>query len=423
MASVPAFLIAKLLRFLTRLRGGGSALPGYVLLRLVPDALGMALGKLPRGVIFVTGSNGKSTTTMMLAALLKEHGLRVFSNPAGGNLPQGLASALVARASLAGTVRADIAVLEVDEAYGPAIAALVTPDWVVVTNIQVDQLNRFGEPEQVYRKVLELALGAKIGVVVNRSDPNGEALGSELLARGQRVETMELAPEVIAQPAHGLVSAPLFFDSVTPLEAAPSAVVTAVEGRLARLQVAGWLGEIELPAPGVHYAIDAGLAVAMAVAVVGSGFRNEALVRAFDGASPVYGRGETIQYRGHDFALTMMKNLPSLQANLDSMRGPFATVWLSVDEGTPDPSWIFDVDLGPLTHVDVLSGSKAWQWALLLEHRAIPYGQVIEDTREAFNAVVHLAGESSAPIQAIVNYEQMMLIRRIAGYRELEGKQ
>jgi UDP-N-acetylmuramyl tripeptide synthase len=90
-----AVFLAKLVRFAARLRGGGSAFPGLVLLRLIPDVLRRSLESLPSGVIFVTGSNGKSTTTAMLVGILRAHGLRVFSNPAGGNLPQGLASALV----------------------------------------------------------------------------------------------------------------------------------------------------------------------------------------------------------------------------------------------------------------------------------------------------------------------------------------
>jgi len=102
MGLIIAFGVAKVVRFLTRLRGGGSAFPGLVVLRLLPQVLERTLGGLPRGVIFVTGSNGKSTTTTMLAGILRAHGLKVFTNSAGGNLPQGLASALVGSASLRG---------------------------------------------------------------------------------------------------------------------------------------------------------------------------------------------------------------------------------------------------------------------------------------------------------------------------------
>ena len=135
----------------------------------------------------------------------------------------------------------------------------------------------------------------------------------------------------------------------------------------------------------------------------------------------MFGRGETLSYRGVDIELTMMKNLPSLQANIDAMTERPELVWVAVDEGTPDPSWIYDVDLGVLDHVDVLTGSKAWQWALFLEYRGIPWGQVVEDTAQALETVRKLALESGAPVTAVVNYEQMMLIRRLAGYKELEG--
>jgi hypothetical protein len=117
----------------------------------------------------------------------------------------------------------------------------------------------------------------------------------------------------------------------------------------------------------------------------------------------------------------MMKNLPSLQVNLAALEGPLEIVWVAVDEGTPDPSWIFDVDLGPIDHVDVLSGTKAAQWALFLEYRGIPYGTLVEDTSEALTTVSRLAHNTVQPVTAIVNYEQMMLIRRLAGYKELEG--
>jgi hypothetical protein len=117
----------------------------------------------------------------------------------------------------------------------------------------------------------------------------------------------------------------------------------------------------------------------------------------------------------------MMKNLPSLQANLDAFATPLERVWIAVDEGTPDPSWIFDVDTRAIGSVSIISGSKAAQWALLLEYRGIDYGSVVEDTRAGMDALVGATDESSGMLHAIVNYEQMMLIRRIAGYKELEG--
>ena len=421
MGKVPSFVIAKLLRFLTRLRGGGSAFPGLVLMKLRPQVLSETLGSLPLGTVFVSGSNGKSTTTTMIAALLRAHGTRVFSNPAGGNLPQGLASAVVGAASLGGRVSADIAVLEVDEAYAGMIADALAPNWVVLTNIQVDQLNRFGEPENVYRMLRDLAARATTGVLVNAGDPNLLALGAEIAALGSRVEYVDLSPEALASARHGVVAAPLHSEAPQRLPGAPAALLQTTSGARASIRVGSEDVALNLPAPGLHYAVDATLAVGCVALVLGQDLDSQAVADSMGRSVPVYGRGETISFKGADIALTMMKNLPSLQANLDAMTKSPELVWVAVDEGTPDPSWIYDVDLGVVDHVDVLTGTKAWQWAVFLEYRGIPYGRVIEDTSEALSAVRSMARERGVPVAAIVNYEQMMLIRRLAGYKELEG--
>ena len=422
MGKFPAFLIAKLLRFLTRLRGGGSAFPGLVLLKLRPSVLSETLGSLPGGLVFVTGSNGKSTTTTMITSILRAHGSRVFTNPAGGNLPQGLASAVVATANLRGQIAADLAILEVDEAYGGMIADSITPDWVVLTNLQVDQLNRFGEPENVYRMLRDLAARATTGVLINSADPNVLAIGAEISAAGGRVEHVALSPEALARAPHGVVAAPLHAEDTTaPLSHRATATLLDTVGSRATVQVAGAEVVCELPAPGLHYAVDATLAAGISHHVLGSPLQPELLGQALSGGPPVFGRGETISHKGARISLTMMKNLPSLQANLDAMTESPELVWLAVDEGTPDPSWIYDVDLGVLDHVDILTGTKAWQWAIFLDVRGVPWGRVVEDTADALAAVARLARERAAEVTAVVNYEQMMLIRRLAGYKDIEG--
>jgi UDP-N-acetylmuramyl tripeptide synthase len=413
-------LLAKLARFATRLRGGGSAFPGLVLLKLQPQVLEKTLGSLPGGVVFVTGSNGKSTTTAMLAQLLRHHGVQVFTNPAGGNLPQGLASAVVASATLAGRVKADIAVLEVDEAYGPHISELLRPDWVVVTNIQLDQLNRFGEPEHVFDLVYTLASRAKKGVVVNSGDPNLAVLGGRTHATGLHTHSVAMSETATSRQAHGLVSAPLIFDDEVTAGGSPVATLVDCVGTIASVEVSGNVIDVAIPVPGLHYGVDAALAIGVASVLRDGALDHAAITKAFAAGQPVYGRGEVISYRGRDLAITMQKNLPSLQVNLAAMTEPAERVWVAVDEGTPDPSWIFDADVSILDHVDVVTGTKAHQWALLLEYRGIPYGKIIEDTQEALDHITSLP-HNNTPIRAIVNYEQMMLVRRLAGYKDLEG--
>ena len=421
MGKIPAFVVAKLLRFLTRLRGGGSAFPGFVLLRLRPAVLPDSLGNLANGTVFVSGSNGKSTTTTMVVSLLRAHGKRVFSNPAGGNLPQGLASAVVANASLTGRISADVAVLEVDEAYGGIIADAITPDWVVLTNLQVDQLNRFGEPEHVYALLHDLAQRAIRGVLVNAGDPNLRAMGAQLQAAGHQVFWVEVSPEAASSAPHGLVPAEVFPELLEHLTGDPVATLVSVEGSTATLAMGGERVDVTLPGPGLHYAVDATLAAGMARVLLGSELSSPTLAEAMTNSQPVFGRGEKITYRGTEVSLIMMKNLPSLQVNIDALTTRPDVTWVAVDEGTPDPSWIYDVDLGVIDHIDVVTGTKAWQWVLLCEHRGIPYGEVIEQTAEALDRVVALASAKGSHVTAVVNYEQMMLIRRLAGYKELEG--
>ncbi|MDQ1527159.1 MAG: hypothetical protein QOG18_1772, partial [Microbacteriaceae bacterium] len=150
----------KLVRVLARLRGGGSAFPGYVTTRLAPRFLQDVTSQFEYGIVYVLGSNGKSTTTHMLTGVLRAHGLTVFTNPSGANLPQGIASSILGESNLLGRIKADIGVLEVDEAFALEFAATVPPSTVLVLNTQVDQLYRFYETERVADMMLDTAAEA-----------------------------------------------------------------------------------------------------------------------------------------------------------------------------------------------------------------------------------------------------------------------
>ena len=117
-----------------------------------------------------------------------------------------------------------------------------------------------------------------------------------------------------------------------------------------------------------------------------------------------------------------MKNPPSLQMNLDALEEAPEQVFVSVDEGTPDPSWIFGADLSRLDHVDVVSGTKAWQIAARLGYGDIPVGLVEPSLGEALDKFLALPKPSRGMKTMIVNYEQMMSIRRRLGQSGIEGK-
>ena len=165
-----AVAAGKAARALSRLRGGGSALPGLVVEKLDPRFLTHALADLPRGVVVVTGTNGKTTTTKMLAAILCQHGLTVFTNPTGSNFTRGVISSMLAEIRLSGRLTADVAVLELDEAHALKFAAVVRPTYSLLLNVARDQLDRFAEIDQTAQLLGQLAEQTSAGVVLNLND-------------------------------------------------------------------------------------------------------------------------------------------------------------------------------------------------------------------------------------------------------------
>ena len=187
--------LGKLVRLAaTRRGGGGYAMPGRVVERLVPGYLAATAGRLPAGVVLVTGTNGKTTTTKMVVELVRAAGTRVVTNPTGSNLARGIVSSLVREADWRGRLDADMAVFEVDEAYASRFVAQVRPRWVLALNLSRDQLDRFGEVDTVAERVAAAARAATEGVVANADDPRLAALGLALADAGVAVDYFGVAP-------------------------------------------------------------------------------------------------------------------------------------------------------------------------------------------------------------------------------------
>ncbi len=418
----------KAVRALARLRGGGSAFPGYVTTRLAPRFLEDVTSQFRYGVVYVLGSNGKSTTTHMLTEVLRAHGLRVFTNPSGANLPQGIASSILGESSIFGRVNADIGVLEVDEAFALEFAASVPPSTVLVLNTQVDQLYRFYETERVADMMLDTAQQASTHIVTNREDPY-----LSKIARRYPAGDAATAPDItyfgasdalIASAPHGLFNAKDYRDAdVAPEHHSALAELVAVDRAGATIDVRGESLQVTLPAKGLHYGIDAAAAVATAAVILGPDFSGESAVAAFAAMKPAYGRGELLRFGAEQVEFVMFKNAASLQLNLDAIPDPPEQVLLAIDEGTPDISWIYDIDFGALDHVDVVTGAKAWQIALRLEHEGIPIGVVEPDLKKAIDLMRALPKPAEGMKTWIVNYEIMMLARKQIGFLNLENQQ
>lgn len=414
-----AVLVGKAIRALARLRGGGSAIPGKVAMLIEPQLLKKTLGSLKYGAIFVSGSNGKSTTTALVAGALASQGLEVFSNPSGGNMPQGIGSAVVGKASLIGKLQADVAVLEVDEAYGELIAPLLTPSYVVLTNIQIDQLNRFFEPDRVYKMLLAAAQTATRGVVVNGSDQNLVDLA--LALGGNLASQVSVSTKALEKWPTGALAAPRFGVSETVNTLHTSAVVVSEDNSSAVIEVEGVSASVKLPGNGLHFAIDTALAFALSSRVLGTGFDLTAAAKAISNQQTVYGRGEVAQYQGVEIQILMMKNPSSMRATLVAMDEPETAVWIAMDDGTPDPSWLYDIDLTRIGKVRMVSGSRAWHFATRLVYASIPVEEVIPDSKQALQHYCDFLRTEGKRGTLLTNYEQMMAIRKLMGFLDLES--
>jgi UDP-N-acetylmuramyl tripeptide synthase len=419
--------LGKLVRGLARLRGGGSAFPGYVTTRLAPRFLEDVTAQFRHGIVYVLGSNGKSTTTHMLTGVLRAHGLKVFTNPSGANLPQGIASSILAESSLLGKLDADIGVLEVDEAFALEFADTVPPSTVLVLNTQVDQLYRFYETERVADMMLDTAQRAKLHIVTNREDPYLSKVAGRY-AEGDAAQNPDITyfgatDELIAKSPHGLFNAADYRDknaAEVHHEALAELIDTDRTG--AKVLVAGEVIDVVLPAKGLHYGIDAAAAMATAAIILGDQFSPSAAVDAFAAMKPAYGRGELLDFGNEKVEFVMFKNAASLQLNLDAIPEPPEQVLLAIDEGTPDISWIYDIDFSAIDHVDVITGAKAWQLATRLEHEGMRVGAVEPDLRKAIDLMRALPRPSRGMKTWIVNYEIMMLARKQIGFLELENQ-
>ncbi len=171
---------AKFAGWLSRVlrRGGGDSLPGVVAQYLLPQLGGILARQLTRGVIIVTGTNGKTTTTKLLGEMLTLRGEEVVSNRSGSNMKQGIISSLIAAAGVRGKLRGSptIGLFEVDEATVPLVVEAIGATDIVVTNLFRDQLDRFGEVDAVATTVGEAIQATNARVYLNADDPTVASL-------------------------------------------------------------------------------------------------------------------------------------------------------------------------------------------------------------------------------------------------------
>ena len=168
-----AILVCKAGRLVGKLVGKGSSLPGKAALKICPDILSRI--RLPEYIIAVTGSNGKTSTVEMIAAILRADGRTVVYNEEGSNQTEGVTTMILTHSTFGGKMKADVLLLESDERYAARSFRFFHPTHFVVTNLYRDQLTRNGHPEWVF-DALKPAVYPETELVLNADDPLSSCL-------------------------------------------------------------------------------------------------------------------------------------------------------------------------------------------------------------------------------------------------------
>ncbi|MBR5239005.1 MAG: DUF1727 domain-containing protein [Clostridia bacterium] len=168
-----AVIVCKLLIVAGKLMGTkSSSAPGRIALKICPQALELLAPKVKEKIICVLGTNGKTTTNNMINTFVTESGHTAVCNTVGANMLDGIATAFISTAGLFGSLKADYAVLEIDEASAKIVFDYLTPDVIVITNLFRDQMDRYGEITETLEQLkIAVKKAPNATLVLNGDDP------------------------------------------------------------------------------------------------------------------------------------------------------------------------------------------------------------------------------------------------------------
>ncbi len=400
-------------------RGGGTALPGLVAERVdgtIVRDLGRQLG---RGSVLVTGTNGKTTTSRILARALQEARIASLHNREGSNLMRGIASELIARAGPFGRIPAaaeTLGLFETDEATLPAAAASLAPRAIAFTNLFRDQLDRYGEVDTVaalWRDALALT-PKDATLVLNADDPSVAELADGWAGP---IHWFGLDDPAFATEQVGAVDARWcrtcggsfaysrryfahagWWRCTGCGRARAETETTATDIRLelerATFRVSG-VGEVTMPLTGLYNVSNALAAVALAKILE---LPAAAVVAGLAGVRPAFGRQELVELEGRRLRLMLCKNPAGanqvfrLLAAIDP--GPGLNVAVLLNDRFADGrdvSWIWDVDYEIVK--DRLaacwaSGDRVEDMALRLRYAGWPSPEAVKGPAALLDAVL-----------------------------------
>lgn len=369
-----AILVGKLTSFITKTLhlGGGSAAPGLYALKVYPELVQGLASKIPQNVV-ITGTNGKTTTARMLAHFAQDQDLKVIRNATGSNLERGIASTLISRSHiLSGKLKNfDLGIWELDEAAFNSVVSKLKPDLVVFLNVSRDQLDRYGEVDNVVNSWCQTlkSLPKSTQVILNSDDDKVRSL-SKCFSGKSTTFSLDQAADIIS---NGLMGS--------------------------EFKIKNFKSKINLPLPGLYHVSDFLSAFAAGIQLR---LDPQKMADSLKDFTPAFGRVErfSLQPRGllpkTDGYILLIKNpagatqvLQTVASELKPNDRLLIALNDNLADGT-DVSWIWDMELEQLltSHISHItcSGSRAEDLAVRLKYAGMAISR-IEVEKDLFQAL------------------------------------
>jgi len=421
-------------------RGGGTTLPGRVLLKLDRNAIDKLGSKLEHGSTLISATNGKTTTASMLASILVAEGRHPVHNRSGSNMTWGVATALLEQ-------KGDEGLFEVDEAWLPETAARLHPDTILLGNLFRDQLDRYGETEALADAWVKLAKdsGDRTGFVLNADDPLvadiGRYSGAGTTYFGIDDESVALAELQHAHDAkqcrvcgHALDYQRAFVGHLghyscpncgmkrpAPEVSARDIELKGMSGLTATIATPEGSAELTLPLPGLYNLYNALGAIATARRL---GIPVESSVKSLASMKAVFGRVERIQIDSTELSILLIKNPAGANEVIRTLalEPGGLNLWIALNDRIADGrdvSWIWDADFEMLAgRVDsvVCAGTRADEMALRLKYAGFDTTKIttIEDLDPSLTAALDGTPEK---VFAMPTYTALLELRNLLSDR------
>jgi len=400
MRNLLSIWIGKLIYIFMRSIGRhGAALPGLIVEKFNSDLLHL-LRDLPDGVIIVTGTNGKTSTTHFIAHGLRQGGKKVFTNHSGSNMTRGILASIIRFSGWRGRLDYDIAVLEIDEAYAALLAPILQPKYSVLTNVLRDQLDRFGEIDKTAGYLKAVAENTTDNSVINGYDPRLVEITDGIKNRlffGYSNSLSEHFPS--DEEIHGTKRHNANVKTYAKLINFSEGIVYLQSGNMKyemNTRLIGWHNAMNLTAAWI---------------VLKKVFNMDPSA-LFQHVEAPYGRGEVLIVDGKQVMLQLVKNPAGFNTALQVMPNwPALIVVNDAYADSRDVSWLWDFRAAELLHRPSIycSGTRAFDIALRLKYENI---KVVETTTDLSNAIKIFLTENEGGV-VFLTYTAMLQTRRL----------